>query len=292
MKNIVYFCLLFCQALIAEEAHYPIHILLTNPRSVSTAFEKSILSRGDYKVLHEPWESAFMVRESILHVFDQLPSEEIVEAKSYEDVKALIYRYAEQSPVFIKDMIWAMPEEFLQDEELLADPNVHITFLVRDPAKSIESYVVKGMQQAPAEETLKLAKLVYRYDALVKIAEKHHKIRGTWPLIIESEYLCLHPKETMETYCQYVGEIFVPEMLAWKAEMHDEWKHYAHWHTDAAKSTGFFVPKRDVSNVRFSGVDEQYREAMEQIYQEQKPFYDVLNEQFSRNAQGRDPAVS
>ncbi len=277
MKNIIFFSLLFLNALIAEEAHYPIHILLTNPRSISTAFEKSMLSRGDYKVLHEPWESAYMVRESILHVFDQLPSEEIVEAKSYEDVKALIYRYAQQSPVFIKDMIWAMPEELLQDDELLADPKVHIAFLVRDPAKSIESYVIKGLEQATAEETLKLAKLVFRYDVLVKIANKHKNIKGEWPLIIESENLCQRPKETMEAYCQYVGEKFIPEMLAWKAEMHDEWKHYAHWHVDAAKSTGFYVPKREVSKIRFSGVDAQYREDMEQIYQEQKPFYDELN---------------
>ncbi len=278
MKNILFFTSLFFHALIAEQTHYPIHILLTNPRSISTAFEKSMLSRGDYKVLHEPWESAYMVREGILHVFDQLPSEEIMEAQSYEDVKALIYRYAQKSPVFIKDMIWAMPEELLQDDQLLKDPNIHIAFLIRDPAKSIESYVIKGLEQSTAEETLKLAKGVFRYDVLKLIADKHKKIKGKWPLIIESENLCQHPQETMEAYCLYVGEKFVPEMLAWKAEMHEEWKHYAHWHMDAAKSTGFYVPKRSVSNVRFSGVDGQYRETMELIYQEQKPFYDALKQ--------------
>jgi hypothetical protein len=257
-------------------AQQPIQILLTTPRTVSTAFEKSIMSRGDYKVLHEPWESSYMFHHDNHHVFSKMPSRELIEVKNYREVKALIYQYASKSPVFIKDMIWCMAEEFLQDQALLSDPNVQIAFLIRDPAKSMESYFLKSLEQLSPNKSLEWTKTVFRYDALVKIAEKYKQIKGKWPIIIESENLCRNPEETLKAYCKKVNMDFMPGMLAWQPEMHEEWKHFANWHTDAANSSGFYVPKRDETKKRFSEVSIQYVQSLEEIYQEQNPFYEQL----------------
>ena len=42
------------------ESHQ-ILVMLTNPRSVSSAFEKSMISRGDFKIVDEPWVASHML---------------------------------------------------------------------------------------------------------------------------------------------------------------------------------------------------------------------------------------
>ena len=261
MRSIIlsFIGLLLVSGKLEAELH-KIQILLTNPRTLSTAFERSMMVRGDHKILHEPWESSYIYHQGNYDLFSQMPPHEIIEAKNYKEVKALIYKYATNSPVFIKDMIWCMTEEFLNDEDLLSDPNVVIAFLIRDPSYSIESYFLKSfvVEKLSPEKTFESTRTLFRFDALVAIAEKYRQIRGKLPIIIESEDLCLNPQETLMAYCQQAGIPFMPEMLSWEAGMPEEWKHYADWHLDAAKSTGFFVPKRHEPKPRFSLISNEY----------------------------------
>jgi hypothetical protein len=264
---------------------HKIQILLTNPRTVSTAFERSMMVRGDHKILHEPWETSYVYHCGNRDLFNETPPTELIEAKNYEEVKALIYKYAKNSPVFVKDMIWCMAEEFLQDDEILSNPNVVIAFLIREPSKSIESLFMKGLviEKLSPEKMLESIRTYFRLDALVAIAEKYRHIRGKWPIIIESEELCLDSKKTLTAYCQQAGIPFMLEMLNWKPEMPDEWKHYASWHLDAAESSSFFIPKRHEAKQQFSMVAAKYVPSLEQIYQEQKSFYEKLKKYANKN---------
>lgn len=256
--------------------NHKIQIMLTNPRTVSTAFEKSMMARGDHKVFHEPWVSSYMYHSGNPDVFSQLPPQELIEAKNYEEVKALIYRYAAQKPVFLKDMIWCMGKEILQDDALLSDPNVVLIFLIRDPALSIESFFMKGMEKMPVDRILEFTPAVFRYQDLVPIAEKYRAIRGIWPVIVEAEDLCTNPHSTMKAFCTQAGINYLPAALSWEEGMPEEWKHLATWHLDAADSKGFFIPKRDEIKTRFSLVPQQYAPYLESIYQNQKPHYEAL----------------
>ncbi len=256
--------------------NHKIQIMLTNPRTVSTAFEKSMMARGDHKVFHEPWVSSYMYHAGDIDVFSQLPPQELIEAKNYEEVKALIYRYAKQKPVFLKDMIWCMGEKILSDDELLANPHVILTFLIREPALSIESFFLKGLQRMPLDKILEFTRDVFRHEDLVRIAKKYREIRGEWPVIVEAEDICSRPHSAMKAFCQQVGIAYIPQALSWEEGMPEEWKHLASWHLDAADSKGFFVPKRDELKSRFSMVPKEYVSILEEIYQEQKPFYDAL----------------
>lgn len=280
MKNLLFFLLLNSVNLVSIEPvkSHSIQILLGCPRTVSTAFEKAMISRGDFKVLHEPWESSYMYHSGFFHIFDKLPLQEYIEAKNYNEVKALIYRHSSRTPVFVKDLIWCMPDEFLNDLALMGDPNVHLAFIIRDPAKSIESYYHKSLEFTTPEETLKWIKRVFCYDALLKIASRYKQLNGVWPLVIESEMLCQQPEETLKKYCRYVGMEFTPKMLSWSEEMHEEWKHYGNWHLDAASSTGFFVPKRNESEMRFAGIPAQYIPELEKICDEQNSYYMELKQ--------------
>lgn len=275
MKKVKWFITLilgFVSPLMAEG--HNIQIMLTNPRSVSTAFERSMMARGDFKILHEPWNSEYVYRTGNL---DIAPPLEIVEAGGYAGIKKLIYRYAEQTPVYVKDMIWMIADEILNDEAFLSDPNVVISLLIRHPARSVESFFLKIGEKVSSERALELTRLVFRYDSLVNLAKKYHEIRGQWPVLVEAEALCARPEETMRTFCEQAGITYLPDALAWEKGMSSEWSHLERWHTDAAESEGFFVPTRETES-RFSQIPEEFVPYLESIYQEQVPYYEELKQ--------------
>lgn len=257
---------------IQAESH-KIQILMTVPRTVSTAFEKSMRARGDHKVFHEPWDTAYLYQKNLLL---HAPSQELIDARDYEGVKALFYRYAEKQPVFVKDMIWAIRDDILQDRTLFDDPNVVLTILIRNPALSIESFFLKMAEKVPMEKAVEYTRWVICYDALYSLAENYSIARGEWPMIVEAENLCANPRATMEEFCQRAGIVYKPEALVWERGSPEDWRHLDRWHTDAAESMEFFIPKRHTEERRFPSVPEEYVSALEAIYQEQKPFYEKL----------------
>lgn len=249
-----------------------IQIMMTVPRTVSTAFEKSMMARGDHKVFHEPWSSMYIYN---LGYNNQGPPQEVMEARTYEGIKELVYQYAEKKPVFIKDMIWAIERDILEDESLLADPNVIFTILIRDPLLSIESFFLKISERLPVDHAVSITRRVFRYDALVALAHTYHAQKGVWPIVIEAEDVCAKPEATMQMFCKQAGIAYKEEALEWQTGLPEEWMHTAKWHLDAAASKGFFIPTRKVG-VHFSQVPEEVRMSLETLYQEQKPFYEEL----------------
>jgi len=210
---ILSFCA-FSMIILTINAH-KIQVLLTHPRTVSSAFEKAMLARADHKIFHEPWVSSYLYHNGDAWIFSQPPSQEIMQARNYQEVKQLIYSYADKQPVFIKDMIWSMKEELLNDDTFLSDPNVVITFLIREPALSIESYFLKGEELMSLKETVGCIKDMYCYETMWDIAKKYYQIRGEWPLIVEAEELCADPENVLKGYCDRAGIEYLPEMLVW-----------------------------------------------------------------------------
>ncbi|MGD2271409.1 MAG: hypothetical protein PVI06_13470, partial [Desulfobacterales bacterium] len=75
-----------------------------HPRSISTAFERVFIERGDFKVLHEPFSALYYVYEKRVdcpgqHIDPDAPM-------SYPDIKNWILQEAEKAPVFFKDMCY------------------------------------------------------------------------------------------------------------------------------------------------------------------------------------------
>jgi hypothetical protein len=123
-------------------------LLLTMPRCVSTAFEASMMARGDLKVYHEPWTSAQLYRTGEPGYFSQEPPEEIKNASTYEALRDLLKEQAKTQNVFVKDMLYGLLPELWEDEAFLADPLVEFTFLIREPGKSIQSFYLKAVDSA------------------------------------------------------------------------------------------------------------------------------------------------
>lgn len=230
------------------------------------------MERGDHKVFHEPWNTEYVYRMGYL---DHTPDREIIESGSYEGIKRMFYRYAEQKPVFVKDMIWAIKDEMMEDRVFLSDPQMILAILIRNPALSIESFFLKISEQISFEESLEVTRDVMRYDSLLEIAKKYRELRGQWPILIEAEQLCASPYEAMKDFCERAGMLNMPEALTWEKGMPSEWQDLERWHKGAAESEGFILPKVEIKKP-FSSVPEKAVPILEAIYREQKPFYEEL----------------
>lgn len=268
--TIFFISLIFTQ-LYTEE--HKIQIMMTVPRTISTAFERAMIERGDHKVFHEPWNSEYIFRNKL----GGAPPTEIIQAGGYNGIKELFYKYALQRPVYVKDMVWAIKEEILNDEALLSDSKVILSILMRDPALSIESFFLKIKENVSEDKALEITRWVFCYDALVLLAEKYHQIRGEWPIFVEAEELCENPAAVIQNYCQRAGIAYMPEALTWEKEMPEDWEHFKKWHQDAADSGGFNISKKKAYKP-FSAVDEKYVPLLEMIYQTQKPHYEKLKQ--------------
>jgi len=270
MRKILFLGMMMFNGLLSAD-HHKIQMMLTVPRTVSTAFERSMMARGDHKIFHEPYDTSYFYHKEHHEILKRQPSQELIDAKNYSEVKALIYRHAEERPVYFKDMIWCIENEVLSDDALFADLDVIVTILIRDPTRAIESFyeelTMMGIQNEPD---------VFRYDALVKFAEKYHQVRGEWPVIVEAEDLCSNPEVTMQAFCRQVGIKYMPEALSWEEGMPEEWKPLFNWHTAAAGSRNFHVLKRDGEQPSFSEISVSYVPKLKAICQKQMPFYEAL----------------
>jgi hypothetical protein len=222
------------------------------PRSASTAFERSMMARGDLTVLHEPFS---------LHYYfgPRKRSTRYDDVRPEADPDAILATIADApGPVFLKDMAGHVAD--LVDDGFLA--RFTHTFLVRDPARTIPSLATKWPdftdEEAGFEPLLRLVDLVTARD-------------GT-PVVVDADDLLRDPPAMMRAYCDAVGLDFRPDALHWEAGMPPEWEVWADWHEGAARSTGFGSPSSTPPPAR----DDPRVEA---AYERCAPVYERLREQ-------------
>src|SRR5919199_2245265 len=102
------------------------------PRSISTAFERVFVERGDFKVFHEPFSASYYysTERRSYRFAHQEPKEEY----DPENVLARILEPREK-PVFFKDMAYHVAG-FMTREFVSRFAN---TFIIRDPVPVIAS---------------------------------------------------------------------------------------------------------------------------------------------------------
>ena len=195
--------------------------LWTTPRSVSTAFERMIMERGDFTVLHEPFSEHYYYgpgkrSDRYEAIRPHATPTRILEA---------IDDAGTERRVFLKDM--ASHVRDLVDPGFVA--RFQHTFLVRDPAWALPSLEAKWPDFTEEEAGYTaLAELVDAVDAA-----------GEQPVIIDSLDVRSDPRGTIGAYCAAVGIPFVPDALEWSPGMPGGWELWEDWHHDVAASDGF-----------------------------------------------------
>jgi hypothetical protein len=204
----------------------PVLALWATPRTVSTAFERMMIERGDHLVLDEPWSRAYYFgpeRRS-----DRYPPT-FVES-TYANVEAGVLAAGDAEPVFVKDMAYhAAPG--ISDDALGAMTH---TFLLREPAAALTSLHRRWPDFTDDEAG---------YAAQRTLFDRVCELTGSVPAVIDSDVLRADPGRVIAAWCDRVDLEHRPSSLQWAPGMQPEWQLWRSWYENAAASTGFAPPE-------------------------------------------------
>lgn len=203
----------------------PVVALWTYPRTVSTAFERVMMERGDFEVLHEPFSYLYYVHEKHASI-----SQEFIDRNhpvTYPAIREMILEESEKKPVFFKDMAAHCYYDLVNDSGFLS--RVTHTFLIRDPAKTIASFYALNPD---------VTRLEIGCEQLCRLYRITQEMSDRTPIIVDADDLEGDPAAIMAAYCDLLGVPFLPHSLTWSPQSPEKWKMWEKWHTDAAQSTG------------------------------------------------------
>lgn len=225
------------------------------PRSRSTAFERMMMQRGDFKVFHEPFSYLFYLKEQVGTAVGLNPDPN--HPLDFPDILTMIKSEALKAPVFFKDMSFYIINR--ADKGFLS--LFENTFIIRDPAITLVSFYKFNPNFMMVEAG---------YAEQRKIFEMVMDITDKVPALVDAEDLVENPYGVVKGYCERVGIPFMPEALTWQAILRPEWKPWEVWHLDIAKSTGFIkdIEAFDISVHEVPFLSEMYELCM--------PHYEAL----------------
>ena len=204
----------------------PVLALWATPRTVSTAFERMMIERGDHLVLDEPWSRAYYFGPDRRSDRYGLTFPE----STYAAVEAGVIDAGDGgTPVFVKDMAYhAAPG--ITDEALVAMTH---TFLIRDPLAALSSLHRRWPDFTDDEAG---------YAGQRELFDRVIAVTGEVPAVVDSDALVADPERVVAAWCERVGIDHLPESLHWAAGMRQEWQLWRDWYENAAASTGFGAP--------------------------------------------------
>lgn len=246
-------------------------ILWSVPRSLSTAFERSVMELKNVKTIHEAHNNAYffgperMTESQINHPDDIQPNATFEEAK-----QQLLLEYDGYDAVFAKNQAYFIEGRYEEYIEGSFSRFKH-TFLMRHPLKAVPSrYNICKQCNLRFNASECGFRQLYELYNIVKRVDPN-------PLLLDADDLLSNPREMMERYCFVTGLPFQEHMLSWKpGVVHEGWTSFRHsdvWFKDVANSAGFIKPKLTGAVVAdYSNLEAEAREVVEYSL----PYYDAL----------------
>lgn len=237
---------------------YPIIALWTYPRTISTAFERVMMKRGDFDVFHEPFSYLYYVHEDTASIEQEYIDPD--HPTTYPAIKEMLLAAAEKHPVFFKDMAAHCVDSLLGDRAFLT--RLTHTFLIRDPAKTIASFFTMNPDVTLAE---------IGCEQLLALFEAARGGRPQPPVVVDADDLEENPAGIVAAFCQLLDMAFIPSSLHWEPQMPAKWKSWQTWHIDAANSTGI------QKNVETFEVTVDNSAHLKSLYDYHLPFYRAMH---------------
>lgn len=226
------------------------------PRSVSTAFERMMMERGDFHVLHEPFSVSYYYSPSRRSTrYDAIP---VGAENEVAAVAARITALANRQSVFFKDMALHLSGQMGLD--LL--PGCQHAFLIRHPG-----HVLPSLHKMMPDFTLEETGYERLHDLFNLVAAK----TGQTPCVLDSEDLCTAPETIIQKFCQGLGIPFLPQALSWPPGPRPEWQLWEPWHADVANSRGFQAPRSPARPIEQGPLASAYAHCL--------PHYQALHQQ-------------
>lgn len=198
--------------------------LWAHPRSLSTAFERMMMQRGDFHVVHEPFNSLF--DEGVVNLIS--PYGDKITLTTSDEIITSIVEWAEFHNIFIKDTFEHNYEGLLNRVDFLK--KIQHTFIVREPEKTINSHYALNNNVTIKE---------LGYQNLIDFMDHLKKNDIDVKAIVEADQLLADPITVVEEYCKSIDSEFIEEAMSWQASKRKEWERSEKWHVDAQHSNGF-----------------------------------------------------
>jgi hypothetical protein len=231
--------------------------LWAHPRSLSTVFERMMMQRGDFCVLHEPFSYVYYLYENRRHLPDLEDSDRF--RRSYPEARDVCLSEAQHKPLFFKDMAYHALDHLIQDS-LFLNQMTH-TFIIRDPSRSIPSHFALDPEVTVEE---------IGCEAQYKLFQTIVATTGVVPVVVDAGDLQNETDRTIQAYCRAVDIPHIPESLRWEKSSPPEWDAWRKWHADAAASETIV----NQSNRYERTVANDSR--MRSYYEHHLPFYEEL----------------
>jgi hypothetical protein len=192
------------------------------PRTMSTAFARMMMERGDVVVLHEPLSNLLSTgRFEVAGTHVDTPAE----------LFARVLEVGRTSTVFFKDTTEYDYLPHLDDATIRA---ITHTFMVRDPAEVIASHYAVNPAMTLAE---------VGFEQQFRLFDRIRAVLGVPPVVVDAADLVADPQGIVAAYCDHVGLTYRPQALTWAAGVRPEWQRTEHWHRAASASTSFRAPR-------------------------------------------------
>jgi len=205
--------------------------LWCHTRSLSTAFERMMMERKDFYIIHERFLYLYYYKENPQLILAQTQKLDPGTPTEFNHILKSIIEDSNKRPVFFKDMCVHIHNSkgYYASKEFL---NLFVnSFLIRHPAPTILSHL-KCNPNMVFEEV--------GYDSQYQVFRILCEINGTPPPLIDAYDLENNPIGIVKKYCNLVKIPFIPESLSWETKVPKEFqKGQKTWHVDVVKSTGF-----------------------------------------------------
>ena len=220
------------------------------PRSISTAFERVFVERGDFKLFHEPFSASYYY--STERRSDRFAGQEPKAEYGHKKILADLLAPREE-PVFFKDMAYHVAGFMTPDFA----SEFRNTFIIREPR-----YVIASLHKMWPDFTLEEA----GYEELHRLFE-YALEEGQEPIVVDATHLTENPEGVVAAYCALLGVPFIREAFTWEPREVPEWKMWDEWHEDAQNSTGIGKISRE---------EVELPEELEEVYRRCLPYYEDL----------------
>ena len=249
-----------------DNSLHPILCLWCHPRSMSTAMERVMRERGDFKCFHEPFMYDYYVHRKVEHMplFDIDPNAPVC----YEDIKAMLLKRAQHTPVFIKDMSYYIIPQLFSDPAF-ARRLTH-TFLIRNPMHSIVSYF-----KLDNNVTLEQIGLEAQYRHVQWLQDK----LAIDPVVLVAEEIRENVEGVITHYWQQLGLDARHQAFGWNVgTTPKDWQQVSGWHSNVTDSMS--IRKTSLEN-NLKREQEFHRLAasyprLKQLLDHHLPFYEKL----------------
>ena len=253
----------------------PTRVLLWSaPRSMSTAFERSIRELDGVKVIFQSHSMAYynslLGPENKFKHEDAAPWPRPPSQDTYASCdEKLLARYDNYKAVFSKNMAYVIPKERFPIYIQGKFANFKHTFLIRNPHESIPSlWKLYVKSEIFSSDTMEGS-----HSNLYELFE-FLQSRGKISAVIDAADLKADPERVMQHYCESTGLPYNKKMLTWTPGVVEDWALLPErelWHSDAMYSSGF-----NSGVYTEQAKPESFPAAMHEEIQREMPHYEAM----------------